>query len=252
MKKPELLLTIIFGLITLISWFFPDIDLAYKVLITSLLVLSILYLVFKEKLSYFFKKHWIEIIAALLLISSLIIIWKAFPNLLLPSIIIILTSISICLLLYLKLTQTKVFRHRTIIRTIPLDTSWQLNHWGSSCASINANKMIFKGTAAPQGSDGSHIDFSGLLEVGSSYLIKCHAKSVPGTTGKMQLWCHDNLGSSVHGSDRATEFKTPSTKGDDIQLIFNPLFNNDIRIHLQYYPGNGTIEISDVVIYCIK
>jgi len=252
MKKIELLLTVIFGLITIISWFFPDIDILYKVFISTPLALLIVYILLKDRLSYFFKKYWIEIISVLLLISSLVTIWKAFPHLLLPSVIIILTCISISILLHLKFTQAKIFKHRSLIRTIPFDTTWVLNHWGGNCASIKANKMSFSGTVAPQGTDGSHINLKGLLELGSSYLIKCKVKSLPNTTGKIQLWCHDNLGASVHGSDTVTEFIIPSTRGENLELTFNPLFNNDIRIHLQYSPGDGAIEVSELAIYKLK
>jgi hypothetical protein len=61
-----------------------------------------------------------------------------------------------------------------------------------------------------------------------------------------QLWCHDKTGVKPDGVEVSTEFKTPSEHGEKISLIFKAGFNKNIRIHLQYKPGQGRIEISDI------
>jgi len=253
MKKYELLLTFIFGIFTLLSWLFPTIDLRLKLVISAIILLTIGLMIFREKLSFFFRKFWLEITFLSLLIFTSLIIWKAFPQFLIPLEIIFLTCISIAILFNLKYNQRQIFKSRTLIQTVNINnTSWSLNHWGGECASIQANKMIFRGKSAPLGNDGSHIDFKNYLEYGISYAIRCFAKSSSDSTGYFQLWCHDNIGASIHGVEIATEFKRPSIKGEFIELIFKPLFNNDLRIHLQYSPGDGSIEVSNVEIFKLK
>jgi len=209
-------------------------------------------IVFREKLSYFFRKLWLEITTLGLLIISSLIIWQAFPEFLIPFEIIFLTSISIVILFNLKYNQKKVFKSKTLIRSVNIDNAWALNHWGGNCASIESNKMIFRGKTAPLGNEGSHTDFKNFLEYGTSYAIRCFVKSSPDSTGYFQLWCHDNIGAPIHGVEIATEFRKPSIKGEYVELIFKPLFNNDLRIHLQYSPGEGFIEVTNVEIFKLK
>ncbi len=105
--------------------------------------------------------------------------------------------------------------------------------------------MIFKGTVAPKGTDGSNININEQLKIGKQYEVSCFVKSSVGTTGMFQLWCHDQTES---GNSVATKYKVPSQDGELIELIFQPKFNQNIRIHFQYTPGEGQIEISDVKI----
>jgi hypothetical protein len=62
--------------------------------------------------------------------------------------------------------------------------------------------MIFTGTTAPQGTDGSHIDLKDFLEIGSLYEIVCFSKSDQNTVAKFQLWCHDKTG-QINGVSEA-------------------------------------------------
>lgn len=137
---------------------------------------------------------------------------------------------------------------------IQFNNLWRLNHWGSNCARIVGDKMIFTGTSVPtqQGTDGSHIDLNYILEIGKTYEISCFAKSDTGTNGMVQLWCHDDTGVKPDGVDVSTPFKTPSIEGEKIKLNFKADYNKSIRIHLQYTPGQGRIEISDVRISELK
>jgi len=141
---------------------------------------------------------------------------------------------------------------QAISEKIPINDLWRLNHWESNCASIVGEKMIFSGTSAPKGEDGSHIDLNNKLVIGNTYEISCFAKSERNTTGMFKLWCHDETGVSPHGVRVETPYKTPSTMGEIIKLIFKADFNKNIRIHLQYTPGQGRIEISDVRILELK
>ena len=135
---------------------------------------------------------------------------------------------------------------------IPINNLWWLNHWGSNCASIVDEKMFFTGNFAPKGTDGSHIDLNNLLELGGIYEISCIAKSSPNTNAMFQLWCHDQTGSKPYGVDVKTPYATPSVEGDKISLNFKADFNKNVRIHLQYKPGEGSIEVSELRIAQLK
>lgn len=131
---------------------------------------------------------------------------------------------------------------------ILINKLWRLNHWGSRCAKIVGDRIVFTGTSAPEGEDGSHIDLNNFLEIGKSYKVTCWAKSSSGTDGVFRLWCHDQTGAIPTGSVAATLFRTPAQEGEEIGLTFTAEYNKNIRIHLQYKPGIGEIEISDVKI----
>lgn len=132
---------------------------------------------------------------------------------------------------------------------IPINNLWQLNHWGGACVSLQGEYLFFNGLTVPKGTDGAHINLRNFLQIGETYKITCFAKSDPGTTAKIELWCHDNTGAKQFGIDLHSKFQTPSTSGDVITLFFRANFNNDLRIHIQYQPGEGRIEVSDVKIY---
>lgn len=156
----------------------------------------------------------------------------------------------------IKLKNTSTGVNEAIVMEAPkkltdvqINNSWNLNHWKSTCASIVGDKMIFIGTSAPKGTDGSHIDLNDILEVGKIYEISCFAKSDINTNGMFQLWCHDQTGSEPNGAKSLTPYKTPTLEGEEFKLKFKAEYNRNIRIHLQYTPGQGRIEISNVKIY---
>lgn len=249
MKNKETVLAVIFGLITILSWIFPTADIKLKVSVSALAIIAIGLIYFNDKLSYFFRQYWQEIVSVLLLAIFFLLFNNAYRDLLLPATILLMTSISITLLISFKYKQVPIFKKRQLIRQVSFSDSWRLNHWGSSCAKIENDQMIFTGLSAPNGTDGSHIDLWNLLEIGNTYEIVCHAKSTSGTTGLFQLWCHDNTGENVHGSNSASPYKTPSKSGDIVKLFFRAEYNTNVRIHLQYTPGQGQIIVTDVRVY---
>jgi len=131
---------------------------------------------------------------------------------------------------------------------IPINNLWDLNHWGSDVASIKNGKMIFMGTKTRLETDGSNISLKDILQIGRFYKVSCFVKSNPNTTGEFQLWCHDNIGIDPHGFAKAILYTTPSVEGERCSLKFEAKFNGNIRVHLQYKPGQGKIEASDVTI----
>lgn len=135
---------------------------------------------------------------------------------------------------------------------IPINNLWVLNHWGSDVASVEKCKIVFKGVKTRLETDGCHIDLKDILEIGSFYKISCFVKAAPNTTGKFQLWCHDKLGKEPKGVDAAIPYATPSIEGDKCSVHFEAKYNGNIRIHLQYSPGQGQIEVSNVQITKLK
>jgi hypothetical protein len=245
MKNNDTFLSLIFGVLSLISWLFPSLDIKIKIIISVITISSVLFIFFREKLSFFLRKNWQIIISLTLLATSFLLFRYVYPELLLPALIILLTSVSISLLLIFKYRQPLVYKTKELIQTYSMDLSWTLNHWGGNCASIVDNKMIFSGTSVPNETDGSHKDFLNILMIGATYEIECYTRSAIDTTGRFQLWCHDK-NSEPNGVSKSTEFKTPSIKGEMISLIFKAEFNQGIRIHLQYSPGEGQIEVDYV------
>jgi hypothetical protein len=129
---------------------------------------------------------------------------------------------------------------------VPINNLWILNHWGSDVASISDGKMIFRGKTTRLEFDGSHVNLANVLKLGKIYIVSCFTKSLHGTTGKFQLWCHDNIGIEPFGSENAIPYATPLVEGSRCNLRFEAKINTNLRIHLQYQPGEGLIEISDV------
>lgn len=129
---------------------------------------------------------------------------------------------------------------------IPINNLWNLNHWGGSCARIVGEKMIFSDGVAPNGEDGCHIDLNNLLEIGKTYEISCFARSISNVNGAFRLWCHDNTGVLPIGTDVTTDFKSPSNDGEIFKVEFKADYNKNLRIHLQYKPGQGQIEVSEI------
>lgn len=249
MKNKETFVAVMFGIITILSWLFPTANNYLKIAISSITVVAVGLIYFNEKLSYFFRQYWQEIVSVLLLVVFFLLFNNAFHDLLIPAFILLMTSISITLLISFKYKQGPIFKKRQLIRQLGFSDGWILNHWGSSCASVKDNQMIFTGLTAPNGTDGSHIDLLNLLEIGNTYEVVCNAQSSEGTTGLFQLWCHDNTGEKIHGSHCATPYQTPKRGGDIVKLLFRAEYNTNLRIHLQYTPGPGQITVTDVRVY---
>lgn len=146
----------------------------------------------------------------------------------------------------IKEKETIVVEQKRFLVSIPMTSNWNLNHWGKNYATIKDGKMIFKGDGNPKDVDGSNINLLGTLEIGKKYEISCFVKSIPETSALFQLWLHDNLGSESFGVDIKTEFINPRSEGNDIKLLFVPKYNKDLRVHLQYTPGKGQIEVDFV------
>ena len=250
MKNRETIISVVFGLLSITAWYFPAIELQTKILITGTAAIAVMVVFLKERLSYFFRRYWHEIVVLMLIGIVYEIFDKVYPQLLIPAAAIILASIVISLLISFKYRDAFIYRSKVFIKSVAIDDKWDLNHWGSSCASINNGKMYFTGTSAPSGTDGSNTNLFNILDIGSTYEITCFAKSEAGTDGRFQLWCHDGANSTEpNGVSEATNYRTPPVNGETIYLPpFKAAYNRNIRIHLQYTPGAGTIIVDDVKI----
>lgn len=139
-----------------------------------------------------------------------------------------------------------VRREDTNYSEIPINNLWVLNHWGSDFASIVNGRMIFKGLRTRLETEGCHVNIINGLDVGSIYKVSCFVRSQPNTTGRFQLWCHDNIGIEPNGSEAAIQYAIPSIEGERCSLRFDAKYNKHLRIHRQYTPGEGQIEVDDI------
>jgi hypothetical protein len=129
---------------------------------------------------------------------------------------------------------------------IPINNLWHLNHWGSDVCHIENKKIVFRGEKTRLDTEGSNISLKDILKLGKEYKISCFTQSKPDTTGMFQLWCHDNIEKGPHGFEVSIPYAKVSTEGEFCSLRFKAQFNQNIRIHLQYKPGKGQIEVSKV------
>lgn len=256
--KERTALGVAFGLggliIACLAWWFPQVELAWKIGITAIAV-AVLLSSFWRRFRAVFEKHWQETLCFLLLAVVIWIFSARFPAFLLPGILIILVSVAIATLV---LTKYILWEHGKRDKTLIFDEdfhdpkNWSLNHWGSNCCSISGNQMRFTGPSGPKGEEGSHIDLVNKLEVGRRYEVACRVKAEAETTAQFRLWCHDKIRPDVvKGTNVETGFKTPPPHGEFVFLIYRANHNPDIRVHLQYKPGKGTIYVDNVRIYRI-
>jgi hypothetical protein len=250
-KYLELIIGIAFGILSLIAWYFPSIGIKSKLIITIITVLSSLLFVYKEKLGFFFRSYWQLLISLGLIIIVVMLFRSQFPELLVPGLIILLSTITISLLISSRYWQVFVYKTKELIKEIPFTNAWNLNHWGHNYAKIIDNILVFKSQPDSSLDDGSHIDFKGLLEIGNTYEVSCFVKAQENSTCKFQIWCHDKI-AEPNGVSKATVFFTPSSSGEFVKLIFKAEFNRDVRIHLQFSPGKGEISVSDVKVFKLK
>jgi hypothetical protein len=156
------------------------------------------------------------------------------------------------ILFVFRISDTYGFKRKNLIFETKSFNNWNLNHWGGHSASLLNGSIKFIGVDVPKdkGEDGIHFNLQDKLTLGKKYEVNCHTYSDSGTNAKIRLWCHDNTDRNVpNGSRATTEFKTPRKQGEEISLTFKADYNRDMRIHIQYKPGNGAIYVDEVKIY---
>jgi len=142
---------------------------------------------------------------------------------------------------------------------------WKIDDWRtkdrdriSELIWIDGNHMIFTGDEDAFGDRDnkkgvSHFDLRGRLKYGHSYEIQCRVRSDPGTKARVCLWCHDiHPEGGTSFKQRCTEQRTPRTDWEVIELVYTATQTNDIRIHLKYFPGPGTIHVDEVRVFEIQ
>ena len=110
------------------------------------------------------------------------------------------------------------------------------------------SKIIFSGEKISNDGFILYFDYK-PLEVGAWYVVSCIAKSDKDTNAKLKLWCHDKTSPETPGREQvSTAVSTPINNKETFFLFFKSKINSEIRIHLQYLPGKGRIEVNDVKI----
>ncbi len=239
-------ISIIFGLLCLVAFLYPDLDIQTRWITAIVGMLSIVFIFVKDYISLYTRKYWQEIVCVALFIIGYLFFRNIYPQLVNPAILIVIISSGISILISTKYRGNLVYQTKKVLLNVSIDSSWQLNHWGNSFARLMGNEIVFSGDN-PQQNDGCNKDLLGVLQLGGTYEVSCLVKSSPGTTAKFQLWCHDK-NDNPNGISVNTQFFTPSHRGQRVSVIFKATFNKSIRIHLQYSPGAGSIIASKIEI----
>ena len=122
---------------------------------------------------------------------------------------------------------------------------WILNHWGGKVCFRQGRNILFKGNDVNNtGTEGCHCNVFGELQLNRVYKIEVKAKSNRKiSTAKFSLWCHDDVGEPGNkGVSLETGYAPVGEEGTIFTLYFVPNFNSNIRIHLQYMPGDDEKE----------
>lgn len=210
--------------------------------------LSVLLPVFGEMLSAFlFQEITISVLTA-----SLVLI--TFPLLLFP----IYRNIDRLLL--------KERKHELIYEETFLDgAGWHLNYWGTSNPQktnrIEGSRMIFEAIRGEvineKGSFGAYYDLRSGIYQGNAYRVICSVKSSHAASMGFQLWLHDTKGNPKGPDNKALLVrplvpKTPSEKGEQIEVDFVATNTNALRIHLHCRGGSGQIIVEGIRVYKIE
>ncbi len=146
----------------------------------------------------------------------------------------------------------------------PVGRGWMIDYWGKRvpselmCIEHTADRhvLVFRGAAEDwdkvlgnkDQQSGAHIDFVNLPpEV--TYEISARVRSVPDTTGKFKIWCHD-MNWLTESKTRDTGDLTPPSGNDftTVSMFYTTTSSSRLRTHLHYVPGAGAIEIDSVTL----
>ena len=139
---------------------------------------------------------------------------------------------------------------------------WLLNYWNEKGSDktnrIDDGSMIFKCSddelidSKRRGRTGSYRDFN-ELEEGAVYEIIAIVKSEKNTTMRTRLWIHDNTvghNSSIKSVFSHRNGVTPNYKKfEEIKVKFEVNERKAFRVHLDCFPGEGSILYDSVKIY---
>ncbi len=119
---------------------------------------------------------------------------------------------------------------------------WALGYWGATSVvtSTQAHSGSYSLAQSGATTGGSFQDVS--VTAGASYQVSVWVKADAGTTAQMYLWLHDTTGANAEN----TAAITPGQSWQQVTLTYVANSTGQLRIHLHYVAGAGTIYYDDV------
>ena len=143
----------------------------------------------------------------------------------------------------------------------PAGQGWQLDFWGQwkptdyihvPEPSGNDHYLLLSGDEEVYAKHyhwrdqaGACQDLMDIMTYGQSVRVSAIVRSTPGTTAKIQLWCHDI---APNEKNRKTDPITPEQSWHEISMIYTSTQSSHLRVHLLYTPGQGQIHVDRVIV----
>jgi len=126
---------------------------------------------------------------------------------------------------------------------------WTPGYWGANSVVTNTQAHSGSYSLAQSGATtgGSFQDVSGLAP-GASYQVSVWVRADAGTSAQMFLWLHDTTGSNAEN----TAAITPGQSWQQVTLTYVANSTGQLRIHLHYIAGAGTIYYDDVQVTALN
>lgn len=144
---------------------------------------------------------------------------------------------------------------------IPAGQGWVLDFWGkwgptnyiyvphpvenNHFLVLSGDSSLFSQIPHYNNQGGAHKDLMDILSYGMSVRVSAKVKSLPETTAKIQLWCHDL---APNPKSRQSDAITPGQEWEEISIIYTSTQTHHIRVHLLYTPGIGEILVDSVTV----
>jgi hypothetical protein len=144
---------------------------------------------------------------------------------------------------------------------VPAGQGWVLDFWGLWSPtnynyvpppSSNDHFMILSGDSRLfeeiphyKNQGGAYKDLIDIFAYGQTAKVTARVRSLPETTAKIQLWCHDL---SPTPKSRQTDAITPDQSWQEISMLYTSTQSRNLRIHLLYTPGDGQIQVDRVTV----
>jgi RHS repeat-associated protein len=125
---------------------------------------------------------------------------------------------------------------------------WGLGYWGATSVVTSAQAHSGSYSLAQSGATtgGSYQDVS--VTPGASYQVSVWVRADAGTAAQMYLWLHDTTG----GNAENTAAITPGQSWQQVTLTYVANSTGQMRIHLHYVAGAGTIYYDDVQVVALN
>ncbi len=147
------------------------------------------------------------------------------------------------------------------LEDFPAGQGWVLDFWGQWQPTnyifvppptgndhfmiLSGNEKLFAEIPHYKNQGGAYKDLVNMFPFGATAKITLRVRSLPETTAKIQLWCHDIAPAP---KSRYTDAITPDQLWQEISMLYTSTQTSNIRVHLLYTPGEGQIQVDSVTV----